>query len=189
MPSYLGIDESNNALTRGSLPEIFVAVYSSFPGDIIEQSRLWKKRDYNEKTALTANFDDILEDRLFAQIVVTDVQLSRLQTYKRIQAMMTGRFLQYFDDLSLVIIDGQMPRNFPVNLDEFFVGDERRRFNSIETRNTEQEFGEFDGAPTNGGQPPIGRFQRENRQAGVEFTHADREHLRRDLSEKYEDDC
>lgn len=97
---YLGIDESNH----GRSPEIFVAVYSNIPEDVIARNDLTKKRK-NKK-----DFDEILGSRQFKHILIP-------KNYKEwfgeteIRIIAYYELIKNFEYLDKVIIDGEIRRN------------------------------------------------------------------------------
>lgn len=101
MPRFLGIDESNH----GRYPEIIVAVLSQDPADF-EKGSFGKKRTFKHEGYQTPGIENIIENREFMQIIITERQSQF--SYYHVQANAIAAFVNYFGNLDSVIVDGSL---------------------------------------------------------------------------------
>lgn len=93
---YLGLDESNH----GRYPEVFVAVYSRYPQDIIYREKPMLKR--RKKPSHLPQ----LGDREFRHILILREHRDILGTEGNVRVMVLAEFIKNFKGLELVIVDG-----------------------------------------------------------------------------------
>ncbi|MFH1211099.1 MAG: hypothetical protein V1645_04265 [archaeon] len=96
---YLGIDESNH----GRYPEIFVAVYSEIPSDVVEHDIIIPKVRKRHGGAILP----ILKSRSFKHILIPE-RYGDLFGGKGTSLVVVSEFIRYFDNnLDGVIVDGE----------------------------------------------------------------------------------
>ncbi len=93
----MGIDESNH----GRYPEIFVAVYSEIPDDVVEHEQLPKVRKRHGGAILP-----FLKSRSFRHILIPE-RYGDLFGGKGTSLVVVSEFIRYFNNLEGVIVDGE----------------------------------------------------------------------------------
>lgn len=98
---YLGIDESNYGGSHNGTPEVYVAVYSEIPNDVLRQDAVIGK--IRNKTN---NLVGTLENRTFYHILVKEkpVRITAEET----KVIVFSELIRIHDNLDTVIIDGKV---------------------------------------------------------------------------------
>ncbi len=100
MAGCVGIDESNH----GRVPEIFVAVYSPYLGDIKRAKELPKKRNKKE-------IADILEDAEFKHLVISQEYRNLMTDQGMLLVAVSELVMDYseaYGPIDMVFVDGEI---------------------------------------------------------------------------------